>query len=392
MSFKSVFVLSSTFLLGFATFFVGSLQSDDQVSKVLKREHGGWSVEYLQNSATLSQATAINADGAMVGFKEVPNENLTIFRSVYFYCGKNGDCKEVPMPKGFTNVEAAAISDTNLVVGRVTRPMGAEDGSLRAFVWDAKKSELQMLPRPEGDTLGDAHSISADGTRITGYSTGFERLRPTLWSWDAKKSEWTVTVLPTLHEYNPYLMSAQLIISPDGKTIVGCCTEQFLPDGTIDSALYVWREENGQWQRKLVTKEQLYVKAINNKGQIAGSVAAQHGRLPCVTTLDGQIKMLDFLEGDVGGEARGINEQSIIVGWSDDPHGPDGGPVPCSWTMEGKVTRIELSESGFGAVFGINEKGQIAGGAEVSYRAEAAKADDEEEVAMLAFRATKKSN
>ncbi len=68
-------------------------------------------------------------------------------------------------------------------------------------------------------------------------------------------------------------------MTPDGQTIVGCCTEQVRPDGTLDSAHYEWRKVDNQWTRRLVTQEQMYVKAINSKGQIAGSVPGSQGRL-----------------------------------------------------------------------------------------------------------------
>lgn len=395
MAFRSAFVIAASFLFGFATFFAGSLQSDDKKAQVIKRTVDGYSLEFFKNSATLSQALAVNAEGSFIGFREVPNEEGTMFRQVYFYWGKGGN-KDVPLAEGYTNVEVAAISDNNFVVGRTTRPVGHEDGSLRGYLWNVQKPSIQLLPRPEGDTACDAQDINSDGTRITGYATGPERLRPVVWIKDTKTEQWNVTVLPSLHQLNPYLMSAQLCISPDGKLIVGCCTEQFLEDGTIDSSLYVWQEVNGKWEQRKVIDEQLYVKAVNNKGEIAGSYLGQRGRMPCVVTLEGKLQKLELLEGDVTGEARDINNKSEIVGFSDDAHGNDGGTVACKWTMDGKVKPLTISDDDFGMAFGINDAGQIVGAGDVDLKpgdkANVQKSDDaseEAEGAMLAVRATK---
>ncbi len=79
-------------------------------------------------------------------------------------------------------------------------------GSLRALVWTPAKSEIKLLPLPEGDGVGDASDITSNGKRIAGYATGPKGLRPVIWDWDEKESVWKVEVLPTVHENNPYLM------------------------------------------------------------------------------------------------------------------------------------------------------------------------------------------
>lgn len=368
--------------------FYESLLGQEKDVKLRSVQYKDYKMQLLQNSETLSLAIAINSSGSVIGYKEVPNEEKTIFRNVFFFCGKLRS-KDMPLPKGFTNIEATAISDNNRVVGRATRPIGAKDGSLRAVVWNAESDEqVQLLPRPEGDLSCDAQDVSADGTRITGYATGPDRLRPVLWSWNEQQMQWSITLLPVIHEFNPYLMSAQLIISPDGKTIVGCCTEKFLSDGSVDSGLYMWQQQEGQWNRKLITSEQMYVKAINNKGQIAGSAVQAHGRMPCLITLDGTLQMLQLLPGDVSGEARDINEKSEIVGWSDDPPGTEGGPVACRWKPDGSAFHIELSESGYGSVYSINNEGQLAGMVDLVIPGEDDKPENTKSL-VLAFRTIK---
>lgn len=369
--------------IGLASWLAGNWQSDADKPVVMRQKYEGWQLKIVNNSPTMSQALGMNSSGSIVGVKEHHSD----MRQVYFFCDKD-ICKDMPIPKGFSNVEAAAVSDTDLVVGRTTKAIGS-GGSLQAVVWSPKQAEIKLLPKPEGDGLADACDIAANGKRISGYATGPERLRPVVWEWDETKSAWQVETLPTDHAYNPYLMSSQLVISPDGNTIAGCCTEGFLPDGTLDSALYVWTRVDGKWTRKLVTPEQMYVKAINNKGQIVGSVYGSQGRQPCVVTTDGKVKMLELLEGDVSGEARDINDESVIVGWSDDPAGPDGSPMPCTWNVDGKVTQVKVSQLEFGMLFAINAKGQIAGTAGVITKPATSDKANDEESAMLAVVVTK---
>ena len=384
MSLKWITFIGCVAAICLTTFLVGNWRDDEKKTVVIKRQLDGLQLEFIQNSHTASQAMAMNASGSIIGVKE----NDADFRQLAFYFGKD-ECHVMPVPKGYTMVEASAISDTELIVGRTAKAVGSE-GSLRAVLWSPAKANIQLLPPPQGDAQCDATDISADGKRITGYATGLHRLRPVVWQWNESQASWQVELLPTEHSFNPYLMSSQLIISPDGNIIVGCCTEKFLEDGTVDSSLYEWRQVDGRWTRRLVTEQQLYVKAINNKGEIAGSVSGVSARRPCMVTSSGEVKLLKLLDGDVSGEARDINEASTIVGWSDDPPGPDGGPTPCMWSADGTVTPVRLNESGFGMLYAINNKAQMAGASEVITKAASSPNANDEEAAMLAVIASKK--
>lgn len=380
MILKAIGFCGAVLLAGETALLVASPQSDDRDSTVLKKELDGFQLEFFNNSPTASQALAINSTGSVIGVKEHPN-----LRNIYFYYDQNG-FKDMPIPKGFTNVEATAVSDTNLVVGRTTKAIGTS-GSLRAVTWVPDKAEVKQLPVPDGYEITDAHDISADGKMITGSASGDKGLKPVVWEWDAEQSDWKAQLLPVEHDDNPFLVASQLLISPDGTTIVGCCTESKSAEGVYDSALYEWRISEGAWSRRLVTVEQMQLKGINNKGQIAGSVPGNKGRIPCLVTLNGQLKRLDLLEGDVAGEARDINDDGIIVGWSDDPAGPDGGPTPCTWNVEGKATKVKLNEDGFGMLYAINAKGQMAGTADVI--TQPADGALSEEAALLGVRISK---
>ncbi|MCU0710879.1 MAG: hypothetical protein MUC43_02385 [Pirellula sp.] len=323
---------------------------------------GGVELEVVVNSDTFSQATAINANGSIIGTREVIGEDISILSQKSFYFGELGH-KDMPIPETFTNVEATGISDTELVIGYATRPAGHPKGNLDAVTWDPKTDEIVVLPRAEGDAACQAQSVSSNGRMITGYSTGPARMRPVVWTKESNAGGWNVTVLPTIHENNPYLMSSHLRVTPDGSCIAGCCTEAFLPSNVIDSSLYLWtKDQQGEWKRQDFSERQLYVKGFNNKRQIVGVARDSSGKsFPCLINEKGQETKLSLLPGDETGEARAINESGLIVGYSDDPHGPEGGPEPCSWSMDGKVTSVKLGPSPYGTIHAINDAGQMAG-------------------------------
>ncbi|MBX3422078.1 MAG: hypothetical protein KF752_11045 [Pirellulaceae bacterium] len=338
---------------------VGSTTALAEDSPWLDVAHGQHQLQVLPNSPTLSQALAISVSGAVIGSREVTDIDAAIFRMQYFFCDDRR-CTDMPIPAGFTNVEACALSDNGVVVGYATRPVGDSRGSLRALIWEIAQDHVTLLPCAEGDSACHAQDICSDGSRITGYTTGPERLRPAIWTRNSQADQWQIEVLPTRAEFNPYLMSSSLRISPDGRWLAGCCTHEVF-DSSIDSDLYVWRQSDGKWQQRLLHQQQMYVTDINNRGEVVGSLLDGQYRQPCLVLPSGDLQMLELLPGDAGGEARGINENAQIVGWSDDPVGPDGGPQPCLWDAAGKVTALEFSEIPFGMAYGINDHGQICG-------------------------------
>ena len=323
---------------------------------------GELELEIVVNSDTFSQAAAINSKGSIVGTREVIGENVGVISQKSFYFGDHGH-KDMPIPETFTNVEVTGISDTDVVIGYATRPIGHPKGNLDGVVWDPKTDQISVLPRADGDSACHAQSVTSDGTVITGYSTGPARLRPVVWTKSKETDLWVVTVLPTVHENNPYLMSSSVRITPDGACIAGCCTEAFLPNNIIDSSLYLWtKNDKGEWLQRSISENQIQIKGINNKRQIVGVIRELTGKVyPCLLNEKGEETRLALLTGDETGEARGINQESVIVGFSDDPPGPEGGPEPCRWGVDGNVVSVPLGASPYGAIHGINDSGQMAG-------------------------------
>lgn len=335
-------------------------------SCIEKREVGNIEFELFRNSSSMSQVVAINSQGSIVGTREIFEESGASLRSVPFYAGIHG-MKDIPVPDGFSNLEVVSISDNDLVIGYATRRKNP-DGALRGVVWNSNSDQFTFLPRADGDDVNHAQDISADGKRITGYTTGPNRLRPALWKRDESSGEWLITVLSSEYDDNPFLMSGQLRISPNGKWIAGCCTEEFLPDGTIDSALFLWNEnESGEWERKKLSREPMYLRGINDLGEMIGSINGPKGeRRPCFVAPSGVLVLLELLPNDVSGQANDINNSSVIVGFSDDPIGGEGGPEPCVWSKDGKAKRFAHSGILYGTILGVNDSGQMVGAIEVS--------------------------
>lgn len=370
--------------------FVTAGSVSGQEPAIEKLSVGGIDFEIFRNSDSISQAIAINSQGSVVGTREVAQDAGATFRMIPFYIGAAG-IKDIGVPKSYTNFEVVGLSDTDMVIGYATRPLKHKDGSLIGAVWNARTEEFKLLPLAEGDVANQAQDISADGKRITGYTTGPMRMRPTLWEWDEKTRDWKVMILPTLHDQNPYLMSGQLMISPNGKKIAGCCTERFRSDGLPDSSLYLWTEnEAGEWERSRLSEEQFYLRGINDHGEMAGSLlGASEGRQPCYVSPSGDFTHLSLLPDDASGEAKDINNASVIVGFSDDPAGAEGGPELCSWSKDGTAKRMGEPGSSYGMILGINDSGQMAGMIEFSPETKDPSTNEPAEGLLLAFRTLK---
>jgi len=357
----------------------------------------GFTLDIIDNSPTFSQALAINASGQMIGVREVANANQTVFSQEYFFFDGKQTTK-IPSLKDFTNIEVAALSDNGWVAGYASRPMGHPQGSLTAIVWNSKTGELTRLMPAAGDISSHAQDISADGLRVSGYTSGSEppRLRPCVWTWDAPKNSWEATALEVLQDFNPYTMTSGVMISPDGTRVATCITVAVSAGGAYDSSLFMWEWSGDNWTRRLVSDEQMVVRDMNNQGEIAATYTTARGPGPCFIDADGKLTRIGTFAGDVSGEARGINASGTVVGFSDDPHGPDGGPQAFIW-IAGKSRALKLPAGTlFSSAFGINDSGQIAGLMDVELpsptpaptSADGGPASEEAPVKTLAFRWT----
>jgi probable HAF family extracellular repeat protein len=334
-------------------------QQNPAAPKMIEVKRGNYTVRLLDNSDTYSQALAINSQRAIIGQREVANEDMTIFSTEYFFF--DGEHYQTfPTLEGFSSGDISALSDNHVVAGLASRAIGHPEGSLLAVAWEPLHERLTPLPRPEGDIGSQAHGISADGSRISGYATGPERMRPVVWSKDADGA-WQATVLPTVMDENPYIMSSRVLISPDGSLVAACCTVD-ITNGVYDSDLFLWRDKDGQWEREQISDNQFYLRGMNNSGQIVGSLSTPRGkRLPCVAdATTKELKPIALLPGDVTGEALAINAKGTVVGFSDNAAGNDGGPKGFIW-REGKTTALNFGPDVYSTANGITDAGEIAG-------------------------------
>jgi uncharacterized membrane protein len=336
-------------------------QNTEGIEQV-SNDEDSFTLKIYDQSETLNRIVAVNASGAVLGMREDVSDDGGFFNAVYFYDdGKTST--DIAIPEGYTNIDLTALSDSGIAIGYASREIGHVDGSLTALLWDSKTKVSTNLGKMPDDNASQAQGISADGKRIVGYSTGSDpmRLRPCVWDWNEVSQAWDVRALPTLEEFNPYLMSGGAIVSPNGNRIAACATEAFLENGIVDSSLFVWDLKDGQWTRTKVCDDQMRLHAMNDGGIMAGDINDVRGRLPCRIDLEGNVTRLGLLPGDVAGEAWGIDPRGVIVGLSDDPHGPEGGPQACVW-KEGKESPLPLPDGClFGMAVSINSKGQIAG-------------------------------
>ena len=335
------------------------LNGSNEVGRALAGDE--YELKMIDNSKTFSQAIAINTKLEVLGSREVM-EGTSIVMKCYF---RSGDTDvQINPPKDFTNLEPQALSDTGLVVGYVSRAPGNPNGSLRGFVWDSKTSELNVLDPLQTDIGSHAQDISADGKRITGYSTGHTppRIRPCVWQWQEESKKYVPQSLSTVIQNNPFLQSGQVIISPNGKRIAACITEEQLSEFMFDSSLFVWEySDSGEWVRKKLTDEQPKLKDINDQGEIVGVTSGEVPIRACVIHIDGKLELIDLLPDDESNIAYGINNAGTVVGMSDDPHGGEGGPQAFVW-RDGVVTPLKLLKGTVdSSALAINQDGAIAG-------------------------------
>ena len=85
------------------------------------------------------------------------------------------------------------------------------------------------------------------------------------------------------------------------------------------------------------------------------------GYPPVVVDWDGNVSKIDLLPGDIAGQARSINNAGVVVGLSDDPPGPDGGPQAYVWSKDQTIIPKFGEKSLYSAAHAINNAGQVAG-------------------------------
>ena len=321
-------------------------------------------LQLIDNSDCISQVVAINATGQIVGLRDVASPGVGLTPKVFFRQTAADGANEQPIPPrtGFTGIVPEAISDSGDVVGHVTRIPHAE-GSFKAFVWNGKRKEPELLPVVDGFSAARAFDVSADGRIVSGYVVGRNPPREIPCVWQAGEKQWTCHLLDVLHAHNPALASSRVVVSDDGTRIAACITAQIIPgpnQGFI-SHLFTWEHDsNGDWHRRLLAKENLGLRNINNEGVLVGSQTRDR-KQPVMYNPGSGFHVLPCLEGHDTGNALDVNNSNIIVGYSEDPREPDGGPRPVLWRGD-QIAPLPLPDDIlFGAAAAINDAGDVAG-------------------------------
>ncbi len=320
-------------------------------------------IRLIENRVGISQILAINSRGHAIGSKEVEIPRIGLGDVVFFTDGERE--MEMPLLEGYSNVRPTAISDNDLVVGYCARAAGSVEGNMEACLWDPKEKSIVGLGRLPNHRGSHAFDISADGHLVVGYSTGPNPATMVPCIWQQKGATWTCEPLPTIHDYNPYLLSSGVVISDNGKWIAACITVEIIDRPLAKryvSATYVWqRDATAKWQYRKRNDQQMRVANINDDGVIAGTCLVDRNLRACVLDADGQFTLLELPDGDTSSAATDINNQGIVVGYSDDPPGPDGGPTAFV-ARDGTLIPVEFPVTAiFSAANTINDAGQIGG-------------------------------
>lgn len=294
-------------------------------------------------------ATGINTRGEVVGFEWVEDKTVPGALAQQPFFAKGKELTYLPRLQGFSATFPAAVSDTGLVVGRVSKPAPlGQRVPLRnqAFVWSARVG-IQGLGTLPDDSASIACGISRDGRRISGYSVGDNRVRACIW--DRAGDGWKCAPLPQAFQ----VRTTNVAISDDGKRVAAV-------DGVLPC---LWTQgETGEWTREVIgDRGSLVPRSVNNSGMIAGVRFTGDGlRHAAMWTRNGGHKQLEEPEGYVHSEASAVNNQGVVVGMIDGPNGSKTGPRAFVYE-QGRLRIIDEGGPNFTSATAINDRGQVAG-------------------------------
>jgi probable HAF family extracellular repeat protein len=257
---------------------------------------------------------------------------------------------KLPLLTGYTATHPASVSDTGLVVGRVSKP-GTPGRRVhlrnQAFVWDEAKGIRGLGTLPD-DNASLASSVTLDGTCISGFSVGDNRIRACIWERDG--DAWKATALPQKGQ----LGSQMVVMSCDGRYVA-----------SIDDVVpcrWSRRDRKSPWVREVLGDPGSFApRAVNNAGTVVGLFYTSVGTTDAVIwTKEKGFVHLEKPTGYVKGEANAINNHGVVVGIVDGPNGSEIGPN--AFVYENGRVRI-LAELGpaFSYATAINDANQVGG-------------------------------
>jgi uncharacterized membrane protein len=294
-------------------------------------------------------ATDLNDRGELIGFEwvERPDQPGVISQVPFYSKGQN--LIPLPLLPTYTATNPAAVSNTGLVVGYCSKPLSQRGRvflSNQAFIWD-KANGIRGLGALKDDLASFAFGVTSDGSRISGFSVGDNRVRACIWEQDG--TTWQGKALPQAGK----LGSQRVVMSDNGKYIASI-------DGS-DPCLWS-RGEGGIWSREVIGGAgTLAPRAVNNSGVVVGLNYTPDGLTHAVIwTRATGTKRIEEPKGFVRSEATAINNDGVVVGMVD---GPGGHAIEPKAFVYEKGTLRFLDECGrdFVNATAINNVGQVSG-------------------------------
>lgn len=304
------------------------------------------------------EAIAINTRGDIVYFEWIESKKQPgVVEQLPFYL-KGKESIAIPLLEGYTMTAPTAVSDSGMVVGRVSKPrskIGPSKLANQAFVWD-EKTGIRGLGTLEGDASSVACDITPDARTISGYSQKQGELKPCIWERDGEN--WKASALPHEHQ----LGSQVVAISDNGRYVTAV-------DGTMPC---LWsRGEDGNWTRKEIGNAGTMIpRAVNNAGTVVGLQHTGDGLTHAVVWNPGLgMARIEKPAGYVKSSANAINNDGVIVGMIDGPAGSEIGPNGFVWE-KGHTRIIKEGGDNFVLASAINDARQVTGTLEKKEKAQ----------------------
>ena len=216
----------------------------------------------------------------------------------------------------------------------------------QAFIWDEAKG-IRGLGALKDDSASFACGVTRDGTCISGFSVGDDRVRACVW--ERVGDAWKGMPLPHAGQ----LGSQVVVISDDGRHVASI-------DGEVPC---LWsRTDTGSWAREVIGESgSMAPRAVNNAGIVVGLSYTRDGLTDAVIWTRGAgITRLEKPKGYVRAEANAINNAGVVVGMIDGPGGSAIGPNAFVYE-KGRLRVIDECGPAFTSATAINDAGQVAG-------------------------------
>ncbi len=272
--------------------------------------------------------------------------------------------QSLSIPKSFTHREVYRLSENGWAVGFATRPMGHPQGNQQACIWEFSSGRVVLLELPDGFRGSCAFDIDASASTVSGYLTGRDppRLLPCLWQRD--EEQWKCVLLSAPEPFNPLLTSAHTVISDDGNYAAASLAVEIVeaPIPQYLNHLFTWkRSDDGSWERRKLAERAVHLANINDQGMAVGRITVRGKRQAYLFIPDEGEQILTPLPGDSSCQATDVNNHGTVVGWSDDPPGPEGGTQAFLW-RDGQQVPLPLPrEAIFSSALTITDDEQVGG-------------------------------